>query len=122
MSDYETYNEETKDKPKNGDKRTFTEEIEMAGNELVDRVKELIKEGNVRRVIIRNANGDLLVEMPLTVGAVAGAGLAVVSLPLAILGVIAAVVARVKVEVVREIPADPGVTEGKVKVEIVDEE
>ena len=33
--------------------RTWAEEIEIAGKELVDRVQELIKEGNVRRLIIR---------------------------------------------------------------------
>lgn len=39
------------EKPKTG--RTWTEEIEVAANELVDRVKELVQEGNVRRLIIR---------------------------------------------------------------------
>jgi hypothetical protein len=36
------------------DEPTFTEQIEIAGNELVERTKELIEEGNVRRLIIRN--------------------------------------------------------------------
>ena len=55
-----------------GNKRTFNEELEVAGSQLVERVKELIEEGNVRRLIIRNQEGRTLLEIPLTFGAVAG--------------------------------------------------
>ena len=80
--------------------RTWTEEIEVAGNELVDRVQELVREGNVRRLIIRSEDGNKLLEIPLTAGAVAG-GAAVILAPwLTVLGVIAALVARVRIEVV----------------------
>ncbi len=81
--------------------RTWTEEIEVAGTELVDRVKELIKAGNVRRVILRTPDGKLLLEIPLTAGAVAGSVVVLVAPVLAALGALAALVAKVKIEVVR---------------------
>ncbi len=84
------------------EKRTFSEEIEVAGNELVDRVKELMQESNVRRLIIRNQEGEVLVEIPLT-AALLGGGVAVLVAPLlAAVGGIAAFLAKVKIEVVRE--------------------
>ena len=85
------------------DKRTFTEEIEVAGNQVVERVQELVKEGNVRRLIIRNADDKVLLEMPLTIGAVAGGAIAIAVPWLAALGAFAALVTRVKIEIVREI-------------------
>jgi hypothetical protein len=97
-------------------KRTFVEEIEVAGNQLVERIKELVKEGNARRVIIRNVEGEELMTMPLTVGVVAG-GLITIAAPLlAALGALAALVTRVKLEVIREVeepktPSPPPTTE-----------
>ncbi len=91
---------EQPNKPKN-DKPEWVEEIEVAGSELVDRVKDLIEEGNVRRLIIRNANGDVLIEVPLTPAVVVG-GVATVWNPiLAALGALAALIAKLKIEVVR---------------------
>jgi hypothetical protein len=83
-------------------KRTFTEEIEIAGGQLVDRIKEIIAEGNVRQLRIKAADGDTWLETPLTIGVVAGGVLALAAPWLAIIGVLAALVTRVKVEVVRE--------------------
>ena len=90
----------------NGDKRTFSEELEVAGSQLVERVRELIEEGNVRRLIIRNQEGRTLLEIPLTVGAVAGGAILVFLGPvMAALAVVGALVARLKIEIVREEPA-----------------
>jgi len=83
------------------DEHTWTENIEIAGSELVDRTKELIAEGNVRRLIIRNQDDEKLLEVPLTTGVVVGGALTVVAPILAALGAMAALLARVKVEVVR---------------------
>ena len=85
------------------EKRTMSEEIEVAGNQVVERVQELVKEGNVRRLIIRNPDDKVLLEMPLTVGAVAGGAIALAAPWLAALGAFAALVARVKIEIVREV-------------------
>lgn len=47
-----------------------TEEFRITGEELLAKVKELIHEGNIRRIMIRNEAGTTLVEIPLTVGLV----------------------------------------------------
>ena len=44
---------ETTEQPK---EKTFTEELEVAGSQLVERVQELVKEGNVRKLVIRTAD------------------------------------------------------------------
>jgi hypothetical protein len=48
------------------------EQFKVKGNEVLDKVKELVHEGNVRRLIIKNEEGRTLVEVPLTVGVVGG--------------------------------------------------
>lgn len=98
-----------------GQKSKFVEELEVAGNQLVERVKELIEQGNIRRLIIRNQEGKTLLEIPLTVGVVAGGALAVFWPVLAALGVIGGVVAKLKIEIVREEP--DVIEETKQKVE-----
>jgi diacylglycerol kinase family enzyme len=83
------------------DEHTWTENIEIAGSELVDRTKELIAEGNVRRLIIRNQDDEKLLEVPLTTGVVVGGAFTLLAPILAALGAMAALLARVKVDVVR---------------------
>lgn len=51
------------------------EEIKVSGAKLKERLKAIIREGNVRRIILRNADGRTLLDMPLTAG-VAGVVLA----------------------------------------------
>jgi hypothetical protein len=88
------------------ERHTLVEEIELEGRQMLDRIRELIQEGNVRRLIIRDGNGKFVLEVPLTVGVVAG-GVFALSTPVwAALGTLAALVARVKIEVVREVDAD----------------
>jgi hypothetical protein len=77
---------------------TFTESFKVAGNQLVDAVKKLLHEGNVRRVIIKQ-DGRTIVEFPLTVGVI-GAVLAPV---LAAVGAVAAVLSECTVEVERQV-------------------
>jgi hypothetical protein len=78
------------------------EELRVEGEQLLAKIKELIHEGNVRRVIIKNSQGETLIEIPLTLG-VAGA----VLLPtLAAVGAIAALVTDCTITVVRT-PAEP---------------
>lgn len=47
-----------------------TEEIRVRGEELLAKVKELVHEGNVRRLIIKNEEGTTLIEVPLTIGVI----------------------------------------------------
>ncbi len=86
---------------KRKNQRDWVEEMEVAGNELVDRVKALVAEGNVRRLIIRNANHEVLIEVPLTSAVVAGGVATLVSPVLAALGALAALFAKLKLDIVR---------------------
>ena len=89
------------DRTSERDEHTWTEQIEVAGSELVDRTKELISEGNVRRLIIYNSDDEKLMEVPLTAGVVVGGAFTLLAPVLAALGAMAALIARVKIEVVR---------------------
>ena len=80
------------------DKTTHTESMEVKGDDLVGRIKEIVHEGNVRRIIIKNDEGEKLIELPVTVG-VMGTLLAP---PLAAVGAVAALVAKCTIEVERE--------------------
>jgi hypothetical protein len=84
-------------------KKTFTEEIEVMGNQLVQQVKDLLKEGNVRQLRIKASDGDIILETPLTFGVVAGGAMVLAAPWLAIIGAIAAFVTHARLEVVREV-------------------
>lgn len=90
-----------KDATKSKTERTWTEEIEIAGSQLVDQFKSWMSEGNVRKLVLRTPDNSLLIEIPLVAGAVVGGVLTLFATPLAVLAAIASVVAHVKVEVVR---------------------
>jgi hypothetical protein len=80
------------------------EQIKVAGEDLVDKVGELIHEGNVRRLIIKNEHGHTMVEVPVTVATIG----AVVAPILAVAGALAAAVGVCTIEVQRNNPpADP---------------
>jgi hypothetical protein len=87
--------------------RTIVEEIELEGKYLVKRVKELIHEGNIRTLRIKDSKGKYLLEIPLTVGVVAG-GVFALSAPVwAALGALAAALAKLTIEVERTVePAE----------------
>lgn len=72
------------------DEKTTKEEFKVDGEQLLARIKELIKEGNVRRIIIKNEQGTTVLEIPLTVGAIG----VVLAPTLAAVGAIAALVAK----------------------------
>ena len=75
------------------------EVIEVEGDSLLTKVKELVHEGNVRRIKISNEEGEQLIEIPLTVGVVS-----VLLLPVwAAIGAIAAVVTDAKIEIERDV-------------------
>ena len=50
--------------------RTRTEEIKIEGGKVLDKIKELIHQGNIRRIILKNEEGKTLIEIPLTLGLV----------------------------------------------------
>ncbi len=85
------------EEPKSG-KHGWAETIEIAGDQLVAKVKELIKEGNVRRIIIKNEEGKTLMEIPLTFAVVG----AVIAPMLAAVGAVAGLVANCTIVVERK--------------------
>lgn len=104
--------------PQPDNKKEWSEEFELKGNELVDRVKELIQQGNVRRLIIRKSDGDVLMEIPLTTSVVAGSALLVFNPVLAALGAAAAFITQVKLEVVRVGDEKPKHSDDKERIDI----
>ena len=93
------------EKPKN--QRDWVEEMEVAGGDLLEHARKLIAQGNQRRVIIRNARNEALIEVPLTPAVVVVGVATVVSPMFAALGALAALFAKVKIEVVRVEEIDP---------------
>lgn len=75
-----------------------TEQFKVYGHEALKKVKELVKEGNIRRIIIKNEKGKVLMEVPVTF-AVVGAVFAPV---LAAIGALAAVLNKCTIEVERK--------------------
>ena len=72
------------------EENTRTEEFEFSGDKLIAQIKELIHEGNIRRVIIKNEQAHVLIDIPLTVGILG----TLVAPQLAALGAIAALVTQ----------------------------
>jgi len=52
------------------DEKTHTEEFKVSGDAVIAKIKELLHEGNIRRIIIKNEEGQTLIEIPLTIGVV----------------------------------------------------
>jgi hypothetical protein len=67
-----------------------TEEFKVSGEDVIKTVKELVKKGNARRIIIKNEEGKVLIEFPLTFGAVG----AILAPTFAAIGTIAALVTK----------------------------
>ena len=75
--------------------KVTTEEYSVSSDNLIERVKELLHEGNITRIIVKNEKGDVLLEIPATVGVIG-----IVLVPwLAALGAIAALATNCKIVV-----------------------
>ena len=70
-----------------------TEEFVVNGEEVMTKIKELLNEGNIRRIIIKDMSDKILIEIPLTVGVV----VAVLAPVLAAVGALAAIVTKCKI-------------------------
>jgi len=70
--------------------KTHTEEFHVSGEELISKIKELVHEGNIRRVIIQNEKGRTLIDIPLSLGVVG----ALLAPQLAAVGAIAALITK----------------------------
>lgn len=74
-----------------------TEEFKVDGPKLIEKIKDLIREGNIRRIIIKNEEGKTVMEIPLTVGVIG----VVLAPTLAAVGAIAALVSKCTIIVER---------------------
>lgn len=83
--------------------QNFVEEVQVLGRDLVDKVRELIHEGNVQRIVVKDENGNTFLEIPVTVAAVG----AILAPLLAAIGAISALVAKFTIVVVRSEPVPP---------------
>jgi hypothetical protein len=98
------------------EEKTKSQEFKINSNDIVAKVKEVIQEGNARRIIIKNEKGESILEIPVTVGVVG----ALIAPYLAAVGAIAAVVTNCTVVVVKkdtgkeEAPKDDTKPEDKV--------
>jgi hypothetical protein len=77
--------------------KVSVEELKINGDDLVAKVKELIHEGSIRRIIIKNEEGRILIEVPLTVGVVGGVIGATLFPVIAAVGAIGALVAHMTI-------------------------
>jgi Domain of unknown function (DUF4342) len=83
------------------DGNTRWEEMRVTGDQLVSTVKDLVREGNIRRIVIKNDEGRVYLEIPLTVGVVGAVFLPV----LAAVGALAAVAGGLTIAVEKIVPA-----------------
>ncbi|QNO13549.1 DUF4342 domain-containing protein [Alkalicella caledoniensis] len=79
----------------------WREQVTVTGGELVDKIKEIIHQGNVTKIIVKS-NEKTIVEIPVTAGAIG----VLIAPHLAILGVLSALVAKCTIEIERK--KDPG--------------
>jgi hypothetical protein len=74
------------------------EEFKLAGSEVIEKIKELIHQGNIRRIILKDDSGKAILEIPLTLGVVGAALMPV----LAAVGAVAALVAKLTIVVEKD--------------------
>lgn len=77
--------------------RSWSEEFRLTGGEILNKVKEVIHQGNVRRIILKDEQGKTFLEIPLTVGVVG----AIVAPILAAVGAIAALASNLTIVVIK---------------------
>ena len=83
-----------------------SEEFQFSGDTLLAKIKDIIRAGNVRRVIIKNEEGRVLIDIPLTLGVVG----TLLAPQLAAIGAIAALVLKGSIVIEKEVETPPTVT------------
>jgi len=77
--------------------KTRTEEFKLSGSDIINKIKELIHEGNIRKIILKDEDGKTFLEIPLTIGLVG----ALVAPVWAAIGAVAALVSKLTIVVER---------------------
>jgi hypothetical protein len=82
------------------DSNPRSEEFQFSGDTLLSKIKEILREGNIRRVVIKNEDGRVLIDIPLTIGVVG----TLLAPQLAAIGAIAALVLKGSIVIEKEAP------------------
>jgi hypothetical protein len=90
------------------------EEFKLTGSEVIEKIKELIHQGNIRRIILKDDTGKAILEIPLTLGVVGAALMPV----LAAVGAVAALVAKLTIVVEKDDEEEPEKEDKKKKQKI----
>jgi Domain of unknown function (DUF4342) len=77
-----------------------SEEFQFSGDTLLAKIKDILREGNIRRVVIKNEDGRVLIDIPLTIGVVG----TLLAPQLAAIGAIAALVLKGSIVIEKETP------------------
>ena len=85
------------------DFQTRSEEFQFSGDTLLAKVKEIIRAGNIRRIIIKNEDGRTLIDIPLTLGVVG----TLLAPQLAAIGAIAALVMKGSIVIEKDETREP---------------
>jgi hypothetical protein len=83
------------------EEKVRTEEYSVSADDAVKKIKEILDEGNVRKLVIQTDEGKTLIEFPLTIGVAAAAGVLLLAPLLAAVGALAAIVTDMKIIVER---------------------
>jgi hypothetical protein len=100
--------------------RTIIDEIHVAGKDLLKQIKRLIKDGNVKRIVIQNKKGERLLDMPLSLGAAGMGGMMLLAPFISAISFIALMVSEATILVERDPKADEKEVEAE-DIEIVEE-
>jgi hypothetical protein len=82
-----------------------SEEFQFSGDMLLAKIKEILREGNIRRIVIKNEDGRVLIDIPLTIGVVG----TLLAPQLAAIGAVAALVLKGSIVIEKDTPANPAV-------------
>jgi Domain of unknown function (DUF4342) len=77
---------------------SMVKKLSKSAKEIISKIEELIKEGNLRRIIIKDENGEVFIEIPMLVGAIVTLAAPFVSA----IGVIAGFAANFSVEIIKK--------------------
>jgi hypothetical protein len=86
---------------KSQEERSWSEEFEIETERLLDTLKTLVHQANVRRIVIRKDNDDVLLDLPLPAGLLAGGILAIYMPWIAIGTALVGLATRLRVQVIR---------------------
>ncbi|MFP4384878.1 MAG: DUF4342 domain-containing protein [Spirochaetia bacterium] len=84
-----------------GSKKSYSEEIYTYGGKVTEKIKELIKKGNVRKIIVKKESGEVITEIPLNTGVAVGGILALAAPAIAAIGAAVGLMSRVKLEIIK---------------------